>query len=75
MNALNIEPTLREKFERWTRDPGSALQLLANPTGAVPTLQLIEDALWVAYRAGYAQGLQDTDGLERVLEHLKSKGE
>ena len=68
---MNNEPTLREKFARWQRDPSSSLQLTPNPACSVPTLQLIEEALWVAYRAGYGQAMQDSDGLERLTEYLQ----
>ena len=57
---MNTEPTLR-------------LQLTPNPACSVPTLQLIEEALWVAYRAGYGQAMQDSDGLERLTDFLKER--
>ena len=39
----------------------------------MPTLQLIEEALWAAYRAGYGQAMQDSDGLERLTDFLKER--
>ena len=57
---MNTEPTLR-------------LQLTPNPAGSVPPLQLIEEALWAAYRAGYGQAMQDSDGLERLTDFLKER--
>lgn len=57
---MNTEPTLR-------------LQLTPNPAGTVPTLQLIEEALWVAYRAGYGQAMQDSDGLQRLTDFFKER--
>ena len=73
MRDLNTEPTLREKFARWQRDPNSSLQLTPNPAGTVPTLQLIEEALWVAHRAGYGQAMHDSDGLQRLTDFLKER--
>ena len=64
---------LREQFLRWSRDPANSQPLNTNPANAADALQLIEDALWAAYQAGYAQGVTDSEGAQRVVEYLKEK--
>lgn len=62
---------LRAEFQRWCCDPRTKLQLNPATTGAASSLQLIEDALWVAFRAGYSQALADNEAVQRVVDFLK----
>ena len=66
-------PALQEQFLRWSRDQANGLPLNTTPADAVDALKLIEDALWAAYQAGYAQGVTDSDGAQRLIEYLKER--
>lgn len=71
MPDTNPQPDLYELFKRWLHNP-DAVQRSESPAVAnrVAAEGVIEDALWKAYRAGYAQATRDGDGAQRLMDFL-----
>lgn len=70
----DAEAQLFEQFKQWAYTP-NATPPQATGQGDSPTAQeALEAGMWAAYRAGYAQAVQDCDGAQRLVELLGARG-
>lgn len=60
-------------FYRWLHS-SQTLQQVASEPGPINDLRnILEDALWGAYQAGYSQAAIDSEAAHRLIELLRSK--
>ena len=60
-------------FYRWLHS-SETLQQIASAPGPLNDLRnILEDALWSAYQAGYSQAANDSEAAQRLIELLKPK--
>lgn len=72
MPNTETQADLFAQFQHWLHSPDAALRReFPAVVNRVSTEAIIEEAMWAAYRAGYAQAAKDCDGALRLVELLK----